>query len=342
MKFYFRRGSAFASKKAQEYLKNKDPEEIKSVAVIRHAAIGDFMNIRPFLIGVREFFPNAKITLSVVASVMYGMPEDLVDDIHVVEKEYPDNKDKKTGFFYRLKQIKLLKQQDIIFDLADSNLSVLIVALSNAKLKVGFPYRSVRRWFFDVATLRSDFVLEADSVQHMLNILGYKNNTPLRYGFEKRYPKKFTTKFVYFAGASTAPKCWELEKFQGLIQELSKKYPEDEHIILQGINPNEKFLELYDSLKERTNVHLQKAMPLEETMDFLSNSRCVISNDTGVRNMAIAVETPTIGIFFETNPFRYWPRDGKHECVFNPAYRSPTVEDVCNATTALIKKIYGK
>ena len=50
MKLNFRRGSAFASNKARRYLEDKKPEDIKTITVIRHAAIGDFMNIRPFLI----------------------------------------------------------------------------------------------------------------------------------------------------------------------------------------------------------------------------------------------------------------------------------------------------
>ncbi len=342
MRLNFRSASAFASKKAKEYLQGKNPEDIKNIAVIRHAAIGDFMNIRPFLIGMREFFPNAKITLSVNSSAVYGLPQDLVDEIHVMDKVCPKDKSKKTGLFYRIRQAKTLKQQDIIFDLTDSTLSLWITFLSGAKLKVGYPYRSIRRYFYDMATLRSEYVLEADSVQHMLNMLGYKNNAPLRYGFEEKYPKNVVNQIVYFAGASANFKCWEQEKFKSLIEKLSDRYPSDKHIILQGVNASEKFLDLYESLKERTNVLLQKAMPLDEAMQFLSNSKCVIANDTGLRNMAIAVETPTVGIFFMTGAFRYWPRDGKHDCVFNPDHTSPNIESVYLSTVALIDKIYAK
>ncbi|MBD3797958.1 MAG: lipopolysaccharide heptosyltransferase family protein, partial [Campylobacterales bacterium] len=65
LKLNFRRGSAFASKKAREYLATISPSDVKNIAVIRHAAIGDFVVTRPFLIELRKFFPNAKITLSV-------------------------------------------------------------------------------------------------------------------------------------------------------------------------------------------------------------------------------------------------------------------------------------
>ncbi|QOP40812.1 glycosyltransferase family 9 protein [Sulfurimonas marina] len=340
MKLNFRRGSAFASKKAHKYLETITPKDVEKITVIRHAAIGDFMNIRPFLIELRKFFPNAKITLSVVRHYMYGIPEDLIDDVHVITRYKEDGT--KTGLFQRIKEAKTLAEQDIIFDLTDSTLSLFIVALANAKLKIGYPYRALRRAFFDIATLRSDFVVEAQSIMHMLNILGAKTRFPLVYGNEKRYPKKDLKQIVYFAGASTEKKCWEKEKFRSLIDKISDDFPEYNHIVLQGIGENEKFLEIYKPLSHKENVLLQEKMPIEEAMKFISKSRCLVSNDTGVRNMGIALETPTIGIFFQIPPFRYWPREDKHDCVFNIEYTSPDVEDVYIATKEMIEKLYEK
>ena len=336
----FRRGSAFANKKAREWLKDKHPEDIRNVAVIRHAAIGDFMNIRPFLIELKEFFPNAKITLSVNKSAMYGMPEDLIDEVHIVQKDHPHKKGKKTSLFQRIQEAKTLPPQDIIFDLTDSSLTLLVVFFSKASLKIGYPYRWIRRLFYDIATLRSDFVLEAESVLHMLNILGAKTTRPLRYGYENKYPKNLKKRIIYFAGASIKEKCWEEEKFQKLIHKMSQSYQNYEHVILQGIKEDEKFLEIYEPLKKKDNVVLKSAMKLDETMQYLCNSSLVVSNDTGIRNMAIAVETPTVGIFFLTGAFRYWPRDGKHECVFRYDYKSPEIDEVYQVTLKHMEKLY--
>lgn len=343
MKLNFRRGSAFASKKAKLYLQNIEPKDINTVTVIRHAAIGDFMNIRPFLINLRSFLPNAKITLSVNRSAMYGLPQDLIDDIHIMDKDDPNDRYKKTSLFYRIKQAKTLPPQDIIFDLTDSSLTLLMIICSKAKLKIGYPYRLVRRFFYDIATLRSDFVIEAESTQHMLNLLGSKTLTPLNYGYAEKYPKnKIQKNILYFAGASMKNKCWEEKKFAELIKKLSNDYNDYNHVILQGIKDDEKFLSIYEPFIEQSNVKLQKPMNLDVAMSFIANSRCLVSNDTGVRNMAIATETPTVGIFFATGAFRYWPRDGKHDCVFNLEYTSPEVEDVYNSTKQLIEKLYEK
>jgi ADP-heptose:LPS heptosyltransferase len=336
----FRRGSAFASKKALKYLKTISPKDIKKVTVIRHAAIGDFMNIRPFLINLREFMPNAEITLSVENNAMYGMPEDLVDKIHIMHRHHPKDMSKKTGLFYRIKEAKQLPPQDIVFDLSDSALSFLLTFFSNSKLKIGYPYRQYRRWFYDIATLRSEFVIEAETVQHMLNFLGSKNLAPLNYGLDNKYPKDNIKKqIIYFAGASSEDKRWEKEKFQILIEKLSSTYRNYDHIILQGIQENEKFLDIFEQLKHNKNIKLQSTLDIDNVMLLISNSYCIVSNDTGLRNMALAVKTPTVGIFLGV-PFRYWPRDGEHDCVFTIDHTSPNVDDVYNATINLINKLY--
>jgi len=340
MKLNFRRGGAFASKKAREYLKDKKPEDIKNITIIRHAAIGDFMNIRPFLIELREFFPKAKITLSVIRHYMYGIPEDLIDDIHILTR-YKVN-GSKTGIFTRINEIKKLPPQDIIFDLTDSTFTVMLVFLVKAKLKIGYPYRSLRRIFFDIATLRSEFVAETQSILHMLNILGAKTKNPFKYGLKSKYYLKMENRIVYFAGASNLGKCWEAEKFTKLIDKMSKKYPLYKHVILQGIKDNEKFYDIYEPLKEKENVILQKTMSIEDVLSFLANSNCLISNDTGIRNIGIALEIPTIGIFFATPVFRYWPREEKHDCVFNIEYTSPNVDDMYKSTTSMIDRLYKK
>ena len=342
MKLNFRRGSAFASEAAIKYLSGVSPEDINNITVIRHAAIGDFMNIRPFLIELREFFPNAKVTLSVLRTTMYGIPHDLIDELHIMDKNNPDNPNKKTGLFFRIKQARELPEQDIIFDLTDSSMSLLLIFFANVKLKIGYSYRAIRRIFYDISTLRSDFLVEASSILQMLNILGTKTAIPLRYGFENKYPKNVKKQILYFAGASVDNKCWEKEKFRALIDRLSDKYSDYNHIILQGIGEHEKFLEIYEPLENKSNVLLQEVLPIDDVMQFLSDSRCLVSNDTGVRNMAIATQTPTVGIFFAIPPFRYWPREEKHDCVFNIEYRSPDIDDVYVSTTNLIDKLYEK
>ncbi|MCP5158436.1 MAG: glycosyltransferase family 9 protein [Gammaproteobacteria bacterium] len=47
------------------------------------------------------------------------------------------------------------------------------------------------------------------------------------------------------------------------------------------------------------------ALPLEQTAALLASSRCYIGNDTGVLNMAAALETPTLGLFGGSPPLNH-------------------------------------
>jgi ADP-heptose:LPS heptosyltransferase len=69
-------------------------------------------------------------------------------------------------------------------------------------------------------------------------------------------------------------------------------------------------------------------LPLDETMAYLAASEIVVCNDTGIRNMAIAAGTKTVGLFFSTVPYRYLPNPQMHYAVYNVDGSIPAVESV--------------
>lgn len=325
MKLWYEKG-AWATRKARKTASSIKPESVCSIAVIRHAAIGDMMVLRPFLVQAREFFPNAAITLSIVNNYAYGAPEDLVDRVHVVHKK---KEGKKTSYGERLKDVKALGEHDIIFDMADTSLSGIICLMSKARLKIGFPYRTIKNsLFYDIGILRSDLVPEVETLLHMLYILGAPKKQALDYGYPSYETDRERPYIVYFTTASLGWKCWPLERFADLIARSVAAYPDVEHVVLEGIRDYEKVDALMESLRGYPNVRKVDPMPLEELMPFLGKAQMVVSGDTGIRNMAIAAGTPTVGIFFFTVPYRYLPIDARHHAVFNAEGHEPQVEEV--------------
>ncbi len=343
LKLNFRRGGAFASKKAHEYLDEKNPQDIQKITVIRHAAIGDFVVMRPFLIELRKFFPNAKITLSVVKHYMYGLPYDLIDEIHIMRRYQEDGK--KTGLFQRISEAKTLPAQDIIFDLTDSALTHLLLFFSQAQLKIGYPYRGAMRLFYDICTLRSDFVLETQSMLHQLNVLGANTqHYPLDYQLTTVSRNVIEPYIVYFAGASVPDRCWEKTKFIKLIEQTIQKYPDYKHVILKGIKKDEHFDEIYGPLSKYKNVIHHDSMSLKKIYDYLGAASLVVAGDTGIRNMAIASNTPTLGLMWapHISPLRYLPKVQEHQVVFNTDFIQPSVDDVYENAIKMIDKLYEK
>ncbi len=322
MKLWYEKG-AWASKKAKKVAAGLSPESVRSIAVIRHAAIGDMMVLRPFLVQARTFFPNAKITLSIINTYSYGAPSDLVDRVHNIDKKING---KKTSYSARLKQIRELGEHDLVFDMANTGLSGMICLLNRAKLKIGFPYRTFKNHlFYDIGLLRSDLVPEVETLLHMLYILGAPKLTTLNYGYPTYTTKSDRAYVVYFTSASLGWKWWPKEHFAELIENMAIRYPDIDHIILEGINPEEKVDDLMRQLVDFSNVVKQEALALDHIIPFLGEATLVVCGDTGIRNMAIAADTATIGIFFFTVPYRYLPINIQHQAVFNSDGSVPEV-----------------
>ena len=331
MKFWYERG-AWVSGKARARLSQLQPEDVKSIAIIRHAALGDMILTRAFIHEARRFFPNASITLSVVSNYTYGAPEDMVDRLHVAwgndHRDIPKRE--------QIKRARELGYHDIIFDLAVSTRSVWLCLLNSAKLKIGYPYRAVQRWLYDATVFRSDFEFEAQVMLDMLRLMGARPVTPPDFQIRVPAHKHDRPCVVYFTSASAASKCWPRQYFVELIDRAATDYPDYQHVILNGTAEWEDASVLLPQLVHHDNVSLQQPMSLDETLGFIRGATLVVSNDTGIRNLAICCETPTLGLFFSTVPYRYWPRYGKHEVVFNADGSVPSVATAYDAVTGLL------
>ena len=338
MKIWYLKG-AWASRKARDKLKNLSFEDIKSIAVIRHGALGDMVLTRSFIIEARKIFPNAKITLSAISNYTRGIPEDLVDRVHIIH----GTDQRGTPMIQRIKKIKELGYHDLIFDLAGGNRSFLTCMFTPALLKFGFPYRKSRSWmFYDVTTTRSDLNFEVNDMLSMLQVLGAKTAYPHIYNMPGEPLKRSKPYIVYFMGASEPYRCWPKANFHQVIQNISKQYPEYEHLILEGLKDWESADEILEADAGKTNIQAITADTIEETTSLLKGATLVVSNDTGIRHVAITCQTPTVGLFIG-GPYRYWPRYDIHDAVF-PSIENTviSVEEVSNSCLTMLKKIQAK
>ncbi len=322
MKLWFKNG-AWANRRARSRIEALRPEGIRKVAVIRHAAVGDMVLTRPFLAELRRFLPAAEITLSLVSNYTRAAPEDLVDRIHVA---YGSDL-RSTPIREQLRRARELGPQDLLFDLAATARSFWLCKLTQASLRIGFPYRSIQRGlYYDITVPRSDLRFEAENLLDMLSVLGHASEWPLRYAMPVEAMRRDRPAIVYFPSASTPDKCWPKKRFAELIHGMSRDYADHEHIVLRGIAEWETIDEIIEPLRDRANVTALRLDDFGETVSLIRNARLLVGNDTGMRNVAIACGTPTVGIFFSTEPFRYWPRDGRHEAAFLPDGSIPDTE----------------
>ena len=328
MQLWFRQG-IWASKKAKKNIKKLDPLSIKSIAVIRHQALGDMVLIRAFLIEARKAFPNASITLSLIDRYTLGAPEDLVDRVHVINRKATASE--------KYKQTKELGYHDFIFDLASTPRSRQLCLLNKALIKFGFPYKKFRAFlYYDIAIPRNDLTYEVDDMLKMLQAVGVKTTYPHIFDLPGEAIKRDKNYVVYFIGASNTYKMWPTENYAEIISRLSDEFPQFEHLILEGINHWEKADAPLSEISSRDNVSIIEPDTIDFAISLLKGATLSVSNDTGIRHLAVTAGTPTVGIF-HANPYRYWPRYNHHDIVMKQEDGPALVDEVHQSCVNTLK-----
>lgn len=338
MSYCWNDDGVYISAKGKKELVNFHPDLVKKITVIRQAALGDMIVTRPFLVEVRKFFPNAHITLSITSDSHLGAPVDLADTVHVV----PGKDQRKGSLVDRFRKLNALPPQDIIFDLVCTNRSSYVTLLTKAKLKVSYPHRDLQaRLLYDICLKRSSFSCEAEVMLQMLMFFGHQPARPLDFQLpDNRCLRQVEKPYITFFTGSAAPsKCYPLDKYKLLISNLAKLYPEYNFVLLEGTKAEETHLGWENILDSHDNVTFQPLLNIDGVIEHLSKASLLISNDTGIRNIAIATHTPTLGIFIGTVPYRYLPTYEKHYIVYNPDKSIASVEKVQSKASLAINEL---
>ena len=334
----FSQRGAWISKTGQKTLAQLNKDSVKKIAVIRHAALGDMLLTRPFLIEIRRCFPNSEITLSVVSHYQNGIPHDLIDHVHVIY----GNDQRAVPKIKQISKMRELGEQDIIFDVAATPRSKALCFFSKARIKIGFPYKVSQRWLYDAVIFRTAFKFEAEVMLDMLHLLGHVTEYPPRFNMPGNVVQRARPYILYFTGSSKPEKCWPMERFTQLVGEIASLYKDIDHIFIEGRAKWESIDPILKCLEQFENVEGLKGLDLEQLIAHVKGSLLLVSNDTGIRHIAIASEIPTLGIFFDDYPFRYWPHYGIHEIAFDPESSIPSVANLNETMQRMLGRILNK
>ncbi len=254
--------------------------------MIKHAALGDMVLVRPFLVTLRRHFPNARLTLSVVENYMNGIPEELVHRVHVsAGKVRP-----RPPFRHRARRYRELGYHDLLFDLTASPDSYWLTLLNRSGLKIGFRHTPQTRWLYDVAVPRAFMKFEAECYLDLLGILRIPYDWPLDFGRAPGPPYRGRPYLLYFPTASVREKCWPAERYGSLLGRLAEARPEYEHRVLYGVAGWEAAVAdaVLASAGERPNVAAVREARGDAFEALVRDATVLIGNDTGVRNLAIS------------------------------------------------------
>jgi ADP-heptose:LPS heptosyltransferase len=305
-----------------------DPAKVGSVAVIKHAALGDLVLSRPFLREVRRHFPGARLTLGLSSNYQRGAPLDLVDGAHVVQRGLP--------WRAALANFRELGAQDIIFDLTATARSRWLVLLNRPGLAVGLAGSRLDGRLYDIAVPRTGFKYEAESFLDLVGAVGLETAWPPDFALPV-VPRPQPAAYVaYFTTASTPGKCWSVDRFVALVTSMAAARPDLDHVVLAGLADWELATAAQLTAALAGIPRARVAGPEADLFAWIGSAALVVSNDTGARNLAIAAGVPTVGLFFDSPPFRYLPRFGRHEALFCPGRAQPSAAEARAAALRIL------
>ncbi|GER93559.1 glycosyltransferase family 9 protein [hot springs metagenome] len=302
--------------KRQTDIKYFNPDEVKNILVVSSTAIGDTLLSTPAIKAVRERYPNAKI----IAHFNVKNMELFENNPHIdgIIPYYGGYK----KFFKTIREFRKHK-----FDLAlifhgNEPQATPMAYLSGARFIVKLPntneYRfllsnknSVLRW--------EDFTHGVEQRLRVAEIAGCKISDkrmtlPLSEEGDAMVDKflkenSVTEKDIligFQVGASTISRMWFPDRFV----ELGKKLIDSNSavkIVITGSPQEYNYCKgIADDIGEKAFVSAGK-IPLKYMPSLIRRFRVLVSGDTGIMHMAIAVGTPVVALFAVANAKRSGP-----------------------------------
>jgi ADP-heptose:LPS heptosyltransferase len=333
----------------EETLKKEsvDLGRIKKILVVRQDdRIGNLILTTPLLSALKRFFPQAQVwyLASQTFHTLFSR-SNLVDEILVAKK--------KQYIFHPLSLLlfirKIRKQRfDLVIDASDENNFSLnnsfLVYLSGARIRIGYkkpqtglflnlevPAPSQRKHaseiFLDLlryvaGEFPSDGLrMEVDPdervrVENYLKERGVENGDLL----------------IGIHVGGRLRKRWPVESFQKLADWITESF--DAKVIFFWGPEERKAIEKIET-KDRNQI-LADLFDLPALTALIKRCNLFVSPDTGAMHLSVAVGTPTLALFLDSDPIKFGPQGSIHRTLLGSAGALP-VEQVKQAFEEMLK-----
>ncbi len=293
----------------------------KKILVIQDSGIGNMVLLTPLLKNLRKNFPKAKVIL------LEGQnrASRLIEKGKIVSKilQYPKNPGGKLKLAWRLRKEKI---ELSLTSFLNSNYEMAIFSyLVGAKIRVGYHSRKYAYGkgcglLYNVKVKLPEITEDRHEIDRHLDLLRalkipITDKEPEIYlteedriwakEFLKKCGVKEGEKLVGIhpgAGEKMRFKCWPVERFIELVNELCKE--KEVKILIVG-GKEEK--DIAEALRENVNsevIFSTGLTSLSQTAALIERCHLFISNDSGPMNIAFALRIPLIAIFGPTQiPF---------------------------------------
>jgi ADP-heptose:LPS heptosyltransferase len=293
----------------------------KEILIVRLDAIGDYILFRNFIevLNKHPKYCNYKITL--LGNIVW---KDLAENL---DKNYIDNfiwidiKKFSRNLFYRYKKM---------VEITSHNYELLIhptysrtydadniVKMVNAKEKIGSigDLSNISKWQKKITDKYYTKLIPAQknimfefyrNKEFFENLLGKKLDIAkpyiklsTNYTFNLELPQ--SSYAVLFIGASANFKKWNIENFGEVAKWI--KYNLDYEIILCGGKEDIESAKIFEQVYNDTYFNLVGKTSLIDLLFVIKNSKMIISNETFIPHMAVALNSKNIFVIYNGNHF---------------------------------------
>lgn len=271
--------------------------------IIRLSSFGDVILTTPVLEEIKKCYPDSEIDYIVMDSfkeAIIGNPN--IDNLIIFEKK------KYRGLIGIYKFSKELKKEyDYIVDLHAKQRSVLISLFTKGKI-LRYKKRSI--WKTILVKLRLiKYNVDNTIIQNYFGAVksigvNYKGEN-LKFNFSEENlekVKRYIDYVVFAPGASKNTKKWPVEYFGMLGQMMA----EEKIVLIGGKSEYEELEKIKEAIGDRCE-NLAGKISLKESGALISQSKYIVTNDSGPFHIARGVDTASFVIFGPTdsNMFKY-------------------------------------
>lgn len=297
-------------------IKYYNPDEVKNILVVSSTAIGDTLLSTPAIKAVRKQYPHARI----IAHLNKTNKEMFENNPHIdgIIPYYGGYK----RFFKTIIEFRRNKFDLILIFHGNEPQATPMAYLSCARFIVKLPNNSKYNFLLS----NKEPVIKWEDLGHgisqrlkIASLVGCstddkrmvlpvtKENEEAVIGFLKKEGIEENDMLIGFqAGASTVSRMWFADRFVELGRKLIAKYPKTKIIITGSANEKDYCDSIAKGIGKRAVVSAGK-LPLRQIPALAKMLKVLVTGDTGIMHVAIAVGTPVVALYAVSDGIRTGP-----------------------------------
>ncbi len=283
-----------------------EKKDIRNILVIKFGGIGDILLTTPVFPNLRAYFPDAVLNLL----TLRHSRDILIDNPYLTRAfTYDPSEDKSWCLVKNIRKQKY----DLVIDLFGNPRTAFITFMSGARYRFGFRFRG-RNYAYNIqADGRGGQVhnveFNLDALRALeIPVVSTELFLPLNI-----VHREFADKFVRSLGLEgktligiSKTGGWESKRYKSddyieLINKLSRTF-DVSFLLIWGTKKEKEDCEYIAANITAGNAYVIPDSPIKYLGALIQKCSLVVGNDSGPLHIAVAVGTPTLGIYGPTNP----------------------------------------